>query len=87
MIIVTKIILTILWLAIFYNWVNPFEGITYSVLHWTGIFMIVAHIGEAIVFYPRAKQAGGNMALHIIQLFFFGYVHNMTLGQPETEQA
>lgn len=78
-----KIILTILWLAIFYNWIIPFDGMVNTVLHWFGIFMAASHIVEVFVFLPRAKLAGGNLAVHIIQLFLFGYVHNMSLSVPE----
>lgn len=87
MIVANKIIITILWLTIFYNWAIPFDGMVYTALHWLGIFMIVAHIVEMGIFFNKAKQAGGNIALHMIQLFLYGYFHNLELDKTLADQT
>lgn len=80
MILSSKIATALGWLAILTNWISPL-GVAYPYLHWTGIFLLLAHTIEAVVFMPKARQAGGNLPLHILQLFIFGYPHAMQLDQ------
>ena len=76
MILVSKIVTALAWIVIIINWIVPLGG-----AYWGGIFLVIAHPIEAAVFLPKAKQAGGNLALHIIQLVIFGYPHVMELDQ------
>ncbi|CAA0084272.1 Uncharacterised protein [BD1-7 clade bacterium] len=76
-----KIATAIGWLAIVANWLFPFGGQMQEILHWSGIFLAAAHAVEVFVFLPKAKRAGGNLGLHAVQLFLFGYAHNMALDQ------
>ena len=80
MILVSKIVTVLAWIVIIINWFVPLGG-AYPYLNWGGIFLVIAHPIEAAVFLPKAKQAGGNLALHIIQLVIFGYPHVMELDQ------
>lgn len=81
MIAATKIATLIGWALIIFNWIVPFEGDMYNILHWSGIGLAAAHLVEVFVFLPKAKRAGGNLAMHAIQLFIFGYAHNLALDK------
>ena len=83
---IAKIVTAIAWIAIIFNWISPVGGQMQSVLHYSGIFLIVAHFIEMLVFLPKAKQAGGNIALHAVQLFLFGYAHNLELDAKLKQQ-
>lgn len=85
MILAAKIATLLAWALIIFNWICPIEGY-YNAIHWTGVFLIVAHIIEMFVYLPAAKRVGGNVALHAVQLFIFGYAHNMVLIEAEKKQ-
>ncbi len=88
MITLLKATVAIAWLAIIYNWIQPLGGTIDTVLHWTGIALIVSHIAEMFLYQPTAKKAGGNIIMHSIQFFIFGIVHKMALEQnPPPEEA
>lgn len=78
MIIGAKIVTLLAWIAIISNWITPL-GDAYTALHYTGIGLAGAHAIEMLVFLPKARHARGNTQLHLIQLFIFGYAHNMAL--------
>ena len=78
MIIGAKIATLIAWIAILINWITPL-GDAYTLLHYTGIGLASAHAIEMLVFLPKARKARGNTLLHLLQLFIFGYAHNMAL--------
>jgi uncharacterized protein YhhL (DUF1145 family) len=80
MVLAAKVVTALAWLAIIVNWVTPINGF-YDILHWTGIGLGAAHLIEAFVFLPKAKQAGGSVPLHFLQLFIFGYAHVMGLDE------
>lgn len=81
MILAAKIATLMGWLFIIANWIMPFGGQLESMLHYSGIGLAIAHAIETAIFFPKAKKAGGNLALHALQLFIFGYPHNMALDQ------
>ena len=80
MILFSKLITLAAWLLIIFNWISPIEA-WYANLHWAGVGLAVAHSVEVIVFLPLAKKAGGNVALHALQLWVFGYAHKMQLDE------
>lgn len=82
MIATAKFATVIGWLAILWNWIiMPFDGQLGMILHWSGIGLAVAHTLEMFIFLPKAKKLGGNLSWHALQLFIFGYAHNMTLDE------
>ncbi len=81
MIAIAKISTLIAWIAIVANWIVPFGGDMEAILHWAGIGLAGAHFVEMLIFLPKAKRAGGNVAMHAVQLFLFGYAHNMALDE------
>ena len=80
MILGSKILTALVWLAVFINWVTPLDNL-HTLLHWTGIGLLAAHCIEAAVFLPKARQAGGSLPLHLLQLVAFGYAHAMQLDK------
>lgn len=85
MILTAKITTLIAWLFIIANWISPIAD-WQSVLHWSGVFLLIAHSIEVAVFLPAAKKAGGNIFLHALQLFVFGYAHNMQIEKTLAEK-
>ena len=86
MIISSKIVTALAWIAIVLNWLAPslfasFGETVGTVLNWSGLILIIAHCIETAVFLPKAKKLGGNMANHIVQLLLFGYVYNMEMDK------
>lgn len=77
-IVIAKLTTLLGWLLIIVNWLHPIDD-WYNLLHWAGIFLIVAHSIEMLVFLPAARRAPGNTAIHALQLLVFGYAHNMAL--------
>ena len=86
MILAAKIATLLAWALIIFNWICPIAG-WYNVIHWTGVGFIAAHTLETVIYFPAAKRVGGNLALHIVQLFVFGYAHNMVLIVAEKNKA
>lgn len=80
MILFSKLLTLLAWLLIIFNWVSPIEA-WHTNLHWTGIGLFIAHVIEMLIFLPLVKKAGGNIALHSVQLLIFGYAHKMQLDQ------
>ena len=56
-------------------------------LDWAGIFLLVSHAIEVLVFAPRVKNAEGPAAMHYLQLFIFGYFHAETLKEPASPES
>ena len=79
MILIAKIATIIGWIVILANWVTPFAGDFSAMLHYSGLGLIAAHLIEVVVFLPKAKRLNENTALHALQLFIFGYAHNMAI--------
>ena len=84
MILISKIFTALAWIVIILNWLMPSLfaslGPTFSdVVSWSGLGLVGAHIIETLIFLPKAKKAGGNLGMHIVQLLLFGYVYNMEL--------
>lgn len=69
------------WLAILINILVPFGSQIEIILYWSGIGLAAAHTLEMFIFLPKAKKLDGNLSWHALQLFIFGYAHNMTLDQ------
>jgi uncharacterized protein YhhL (DUF1145 family) len=86
MILSAQITTIIAWIAIVFNWVHPINGY-YDILNYTGLGLAAAHMVETLVFLPKAKKVGGNMAVHIVQLLVFGYVHNMVMDKQLSGKA
>ncbi len=80
MIITSKIVTLLAWMLIIFNVISPVKGFS-EILNWTGLGLAGAHAVETLVFLPKAKKLGGNLAIHIVQLLIFGYVHNMEMDQ------
>lgn len=80
MILFSKFLTLVAWLLIVFNWISPIEA-WHANLHWAGVGLAIAHSVEVIVFLPLAKKAGGNVALHALQLWVFGYAHKMQLDE------
>lgn len=38
-------------------------------------FLVVAHLMECFLFRKELEKGGGPLGRHLIQVFFFGYVH------------
>lgn len=85
MVITAKLATLAAWTLIIFNWLAPIEAY-YSALNWTGIGLAIAHLIEMVVFSPKAKQAGGSLPLHLLQLFVFGYAHTMELDKTIAHQ-
>lgn len=80
MILFSKLLTLLAWILIIFNWISPIEA-WHTNLYWTGIGLSIAHVIEMLVFLPLAKKAGGNLALHGVQLLVFGYAHKMQLDE------
>ena len=81
MIAITKIITLLSWLAILVNCFQPFAAPLDTILQWTGVGLLAAHVLEMLVFLPKAEKAGGSKIGHALQLLVFGYAHNMAMDQ------
>lgn len=84
MIVTAKLATLVVWVFVVLNWISPIEGWS-NLLLWTGVFLVVAHTIEMLVYLPAAKRVGGNVSLHALQLFVFGYAHNMQLIELEKQ--
>lgn len=82
MIVTAKLATLVAWVFVIVNWITPIDGWS-NLLLWTGVFLVVAHTIEMLMYLPAAKRVGGNVALHALQLFIFGYAHNMQLIELE----
>lgn len=72
-------ILIILWPMMLYNFMFPYQvAWLHQVLYWTGIAVIVTHVVEVFLFYPRLP-ANSNKVLGVIRIFFFGIVYASSL--------
>lgn len=87
MINIAKIATVVGWMFILANWIMPFPGDISNIIHYSGLGLIAAHIIETIAFLPKAKQLGSNTALHAVQLFVFGYPHNMAIEAELAKKA
>ncbi len=76
-----KISLIITWLAMFANLVTPFPPPMDAILFWGLLLMAAAHVGECFLFRARVAKAGGNPAMHYLQILVFGVGHGMTLPE------
>jgi uncharacterized protein YhhL (DUF1145 family) len=76
------------WLVIFANAISPFGGQIETILNWTGIGLLIAHIVEAIIYLPMINKVAGNKIWHIIQVVVFGIGHFLTMQSTlKTQQA
>ncbi|GAB5450042.1 MAG: hypothetical protein Hals2KO_03700 [Halioglobus sp.] len=39
------------------------------------LLLAVVHAIEVVVFYKLAREAGGSLALHVLNIFLFGILH------------
>lgn len=76
---ISKFIIGLTWIFIILNCFTELPEPFATSLYWTGIFFVVAHIIETLIFLPRIKHAGGSAFYHIIMLFVFGACHGLQL--------
>lgn len=77
--VILKIGILLLWIACAVNLVLPFPAPWQAILLWTGGILLVTHAIECAVFASRITRAGGNRAMHFIQVLLFGVIHAQTL--------
>jgi len=74
-----KIGLTLFWIACAVSLVIQLPAPIQTVLWWVGGGLLVGHVIECVIFTPRISKAGGNRALHYLQVLLFGVIHAQTL--------
>ena len=87
MILAAKIATLIGWIVIVANWIQPFGGDIQDILHYSGLGLAAAHAIETAIFLPKAKALPGNIAVHALQIFLFGYAHNMAMDAELAKAA
>lgn len=38
-------------------------------------FLVVLHLGEAVIFFRTCQRAGGSLSLHLLNVLLFGVIH------------
>jgi len=46
-----------------------------QVASWVLVALACAHLIEVVVFFRLCKQAGGSLAMHLVNVFLFGVLH------------
>ncbi len=72
---IAKFVVALTWLVCLSSFVVSYPEPWALVLFWMTIALVVSHFMECLVFGNRVKAAGGNAALHYLQIFIFGYFH------------
>lgn len=76
-----KIATLLLWAACLGGFVVEYPVPFNDIAYWTTIGLAGAHVIECAVFAQRAIKAEGSTALHMFQIFVFGYFHANTLPE------
>lgn len=46
-----------------------------QIASWLIVVLVLAHLAEVLVFFKTAKEAGGSLAAHLVNIFIFGFFH------------
>lgn len=81
MITIIKSLTLLGWLIIAANALWPFGEPAHTMLNWTGLALIAAHLIETLLYLPLIRRAGGNPVVHAAKVMIFGYGHFLALRQ------
>lgn len=83
---IAKLITAVVWVAIVVNVFQPFSPPAYMALNVVGVFLLVAHIIECVVYRQKvAQHHSDNKLWGYLMILLFGVIHINSL--TETEQA
>jgi uncharacterized protein YhhL (DUF1145 family) len=80
--IIVKASTLVIWLLSLGTFIASYPSPWDTLALWMLGILTVSHLLECIIFSGRIKAAGGNKAMHYLQVFLFGYFHVNTL--PKT---
>lgn len=63
----------ILWIAVVYNLMLPVSGTVGTVLLWAGPILLIAHIGEWLIFRGRLKELGHEGFPAFLKVLVYGF--------------
>jgi uncharacterized protein YhhL (DUF1145 family) len=74
-----KGIILLVWALVTLNYFVALPATIATILKFTGIFLLVAHTLECVLFAPRIIQYSKPVLLGFVQVFLFGIVYLRTL--------
>jgi uncharacterized protein YhhL (DUF1145 family) len=72
---VGKVLITVIWIVIGINIMQPFPGWWATALLWLSIFFLVSHIVEYILFYKVISQKPESALLAFILTLLYGFLY------------